>query len=152
MKKFITTTSILIISISSLLACTKQNTNSESTGVTTVTTVSPTLQNTTETLNATGVVQAWQQSIISAKVGGYDITGVYVNVGDVVKKGQILAKLNTDQLNANLQEQIANIAQAKANLVKAQTEASQAQSLIKVGAISSQEELQYETASKTAIA
>ena len=105
-----------------------------------------------ETVSATGVVQAWQQSIISAKVSGYDITGVYVNVGDVVHKGQILAKLNIDQLNTQLQEQVANVAQAQANLVKAQTEESQAQSLIKVGAISSQEELQYITTAKTAIA
>ncbi len=141
---------IVAISTLNLFGCT-QKTN-ETTGVTTVTTTLPISQNVMKTVNATGVVQAWQQSIISAKVTGYDITSVNVNTGDQVHKGEILAKLNTDQLNADLQEQIANVAQAQANLVKANTEAAQAKELIKVGAISSQENLQYETVAKTALA
>ena len=150
MKNIFTLLFIVVISAVSLFGCT-QKTN-ETTSVTTVTTTSPVSQTVIETINATGVVQAWQQSIINAKVTGYDIISVDVNVGDKVHKGQILAKLNTDQLNADLQEQAANVAQAQANLVKANTEAMQAKELIKVGAISSQENLQYETADKTALA
>lgn len=98
---------------------------------------------------ASGLIQPWQETIISAEVGGLDLTDVYVNTGDRVKKGQILAKLNAAQVNADLLSQQANVAEAKANLEQARIEANQAVNLEKAGALSAQELLQYSTKQKT---
>lgn len=101
------------------------------------------------TIVASGLIQPWQETIISAEVGGLDLTDVYVNTGDKVKKGQLLAKLNGAQVNADLLSQQANVAEAQANLEQARTEANQAVSLEKAGALSAQELLQYSTKQKT---
>ena len=101
-------------------------------------------------VEANGSVKAWQETIISSQVAGLDILDVYVNVGDKVKKGQLLAKLNSAQVDADLMNQEASLAQAHANLEKAKIESSQAAQLFFAGALSSQELLSYTTTAKTA--
>jgi len=123
--------------------------NENNVAVMTVTTVTPQRESIPLIINANGLIQAWQETIISAEVGGLDLIDVEVNVGDKVKKGQLLAQLNAAQINADLMGQIADVAEAKANLEKANIEANQARSLEKLGAISSQELLQYLTTQKT---
>lgn len=115
----------------------------------TVTVVTPIYESYLVNIFASGNIDAWQEAIIGAEVGGLDVTNVYVNVGDRVKKGQLLAELNTAQINADVLSQKANVLEAKANSVQAQTEANQAITLEKVGALSSQELLQYSTKEKT---
>lgn len=51
---------------------------------------------------------------ISTKLSGR-LLDIYVNEGDVVQKGQKLATLNTDELQAKLQEAVAYVEQAKQN-------------------------------------
>ena len=117
--------------------------NENNVAVMTVTTVTPQRESIPLIINANGLIQAWQETIISAEVGGLDLIDVEV------KKGQLLAQLNAAQINADLMGQIADVAEAKANLEKANIEANQARSLEKLGAISSQELLQYLTTQKT---
>ncbi|MBP9743295.1 MAG: efflux RND transporter periplasmic adaptor subunit [Burkholderiales bacterium] len=117
--------------------------------VMTVTVTKPQVKYLPVWIHANGRIQAWQETIIGAEISGLDISDVYVNVGDEVHKGQLLAKLNVAQVNTDLLQQIANVAEATANLEQAQTEANQATILQNAGAISSQELLQYKTKAKT---
>lgn len=101
-------------------------------------------------INCSGLIKPWQEAIISSEVSNLTITTIYVNTGDQVTKGQILARLDASQLNADLLGFEANVAGAKAKLEKAKIEVNQAKSLEKAGAISAQELLQYSTTLKTA--
>ncbi|MDQ5920287.1 MAG: Efflux transporter periplasmic adaptor subunit [Pseudomonadota bacterium] len=117
--------------------------------VMTVTITKPVVKELPIIIHANGNIQAWQETIIGAEVGGLDLSEVDVNIGDTVHKGQLLAKLNADQVNADIIQQIANVAEARANLEQALTEARQAAILQNAGAISSQDLLQYQTKAKT---
>lgn len=136
-----------------LASCTKPN-PADSSGISNenllvVTTASPQIESYPVMIAATGLIQPWQETIISAEIGGLDISNVYVNVGATVKKGQLLAELNAAQVNADLLNQRANVAEAEANLEQASIEASKAVSLEKAGALSAQELLNYSTKQKT---
>lgn len=136
-----------------LISCNKDNSNSlaksQSDSAMVVTTIKPKYESYPVIVTATGTIQPWQETIISAEIGGIDISNVYVNVGDKVKKGQLLAELNAAQVNADLLGQKANVAEAQANLEQATIEFSKATGLEKAGALSSQELLNYSTKQKT---
>lgn len=114
-----------------------------------VTTILPKYESYPVNILTSGNIEAWQEAIIGSEIGGLDIVHVYANVGDKVKKGQLLAELNAAQVNADLLSQKANVLEANANSVQAKTEANQAITLEKVGALSAQELLQYSTKDKT---
>ncbi|MFC3171677.1 efflux RND transporter periplasmic adaptor subunit [Acinetobacter vivianii] len=67
------------------------------------------------TLNAEGVISAWQEASISARISGYQLVDVLVNVGDSVKKGQVLARFDRTLLLAEQAELQAKADQAKEN-------------------------------------
>ncbi len=71
------------------------------------------------TLEISGAVAPWQEAIISAQISGYQITDVLANVGDEVKKGQVLARINPDLLRADEAVLRANFEQAEANYKRA---------------------------------
>lgn len=146
--------SVLIFTIMVLNGChdSKKDEQYSSIPVVTVSPIHPKYERIPLIITANGLIRAWQEAIIGAEVGGLDVTNVYVNVGDKVTKGEILAKFNAAQVEADLENQIANVAEAEANLEQAKVEAKQAKSLEKVGAISSQELLKYTTAAKTTLA
>lgn len=114
-----------------------------------VTATKPVYESYVVTLHANGLIEPWQEMTIGAEIGGLDVSNVYVNVGDKVKKGQLLAELNDAQITADYLSQKASVAEAQANLTQARTEATQAATLEKTGAISSQDLLQYSTKEKT---
>ena len=47
------------------------------------------------TLGARGNIAAWQEAAVGAELAGYRVTEVLVNVGDLVRKGQTLARRNS---------------------------------------------------------
>ncbi len=51
-------------------------------------------------LEASGSVAPWQEASIGTQIGGYRLIDVRVNVGDQVKKGQLLAVLDPDLLRS----------------------------------------------------
>jgi nucleotide-binding universal stress UspA family protein len=53
------------------------------------------------TLEASGSIAAWQEASIDARVGGYGLIDVLVNVGDQVTKGQVLARFDPSLLQAD---------------------------------------------------
>lgn len=87
--------------------------------VVTVTTQQPLVQMIDDTISLTGSVSAWDPLSIGAEVNGLQITQVSVEEGDYVKKGQILAVLNSSVLEAQLKQAQARLSSAEANLRKA---------------------------------
>lgn len=102
------------------------------------------------TLSANGSVAAWQESIVSAEQGGYRLAEVLVNVGDRVRRGQVLARMAVDTVQVELAQTRASLAESEATLADAQANAERARQLQTTGAISAQQIAQYLTAEKTA--
>ena len=101
-------------------------------------------------LAANGNVAAWQEASVSAEVGGMRISDLLVNVGDVVKKGQVLATFAAESVQAEVAQTQANLLEAKANLLDANANAERANALKGTGALSAQQIEQYLTAAKSA--
>ena len=101
---------------------------------------------------ASGAVQPWQEASIGAEVNGLKLAEVLVNVGDVVKQGQLLARLSDETVRADVAAQRATLAEAEASAAQAAGEARRAHELDKSGAISQQDLVQYDTQAKTAAA
>lgn len=95
------------------------------------------------TLEASGAIAAWQEASIGAQVGGYRLVDVFVNVGDQVTKGQVLARFDRSLLQADLARLEANDEQAKANEKRML-------SLQKSGTVSDRDVLQFVTQARTA--
>jgi RND family efflux transporter MFP subunit len=85
----------------------------------TVTSVAAANEKWPKTLEASGPVTAWQEAIIGSEISGQRLISVFVDVGDTVKKGQVLAKYNTDMLLAEKAELQANWVQADADRKRA---------------------------------
>ena len=93
----------------------------------TVTSVSPQKDSWDTTIQADGVINPWQEAIIAAEIGGLRITEVLVDVGETVKKGQPLAKLSEETVQADIAQQQAVINQAKAEVLKVQAGVAQSE-------------------------
>lgn len=77
------------------------------------------------TVTATGSVQPTDQVDISSELSG-TVRQVNVTYNSSVKKGDVLAELDTNKLEADLQSARAELASAKANVLKAEAEAQSA--------------------------
>ena len=102
------------------------------------------------TLAANGNVAPWQEALIGAEIGGHRITEVLVNVGDVVKKGQVLARISSETLAADLAQAKAALAETEATLAEARGNAERARQIEHTGAYSAQQIAQFLTAEQTA--
>jgi RND family efflux transporter MFP subunit len=116
----------------------------------TVTTTFPTRAMLPMKLAANGNLAAWQEASIGAEVAGLRLTAVNVNVGDRVRKGQVLATFSADTTRAELNQARASLAEAEANAADAASNAQRARSLQTTGALSQSQINQYLTAEKTA--
>lgn len=101
-------------------------------------------------LTANGSIAAWQEASIGSESNGLRIAEIYVNVGDVVKKGQLLASFASESVQADLAQAKAALAEAEATASEAVTNADRARGLQASGAISKQQIGQYLTAETTA--
>ena len=99
---------------------------------------------------ATGNIAAWQQVVVGAEVGGWRLVEVAAQVGDVVRRGQLLARLSTDVLNADMAQTRAGLAEAQALLAEATANADRARELQPTGVLSRQQTTQILTAEQTA--
>ncbi|MEY4428849.1 MAG: hypothetical protein RLZZ182_1538, partial [Pseudomonadota bacterium] len=116
----------------------------------TVQTVRPQRAEWASHLAAHGPVAAWQEVIVGAEVGGVRLTDVLVNVGDAVRKGQLLAVLRQEGLQAELQALRAQVSEAQALQMEAQANAERSRVLRDSDAISAQELQRATTALQTA--
>ncbi|RYY79101.1 MAG: efflux RND transporter periplasmic adaptor subunit [Moraxellaceae bacterium] len=124
--------------------------NGQSQAALTVTVTQPESRNWEKTLEANGNIAAWQEVVIGSELSGLRITQVNVNVGDVVKRGQLLAQLNPETIDAELAQSRASVAEAQATLNDAAANAKRILALKNTGAISAQEAAQYSTTQQTA--
>lgn len=85
----------------------------------TVTTGRVQLADFTRYLNTSGTINAWQEVVIAAEVGGYRVEEVLVDVGDYVEKGQELVRLSSALLQTDLTSRAATLKQREAELVNA---------------------------------
>ena len=134
-------------------AATEKPDNAETTeqkAALTVTIAQPEQQNWKQTFTANGNIAAWQEVVIGSELSGQRLTRVNVNVGDEVKRGQVLAEINSDTIRADLAAAKASYAEAQAVLADAVTNNKRIQQLRNTGAISAQELTQYQTSQATA--
>jgi RND family efflux transporter MFP subunit len=118
----------------------------------TVTTARPEAARMAMSLAANGNVAAWQEAVIGSESNGLRLSDVKVNVGDVVKKGQVLAVFDAAPVEADLAQVRASVQEAEANAAAARADAKRARALQSSGALSEQQITQYLTAERTAAA
>ena len=99
---------------------------------------------------ATGNVAPWEEASIGAEVEGLRLVKVKVNVGDEVKRGQVLAAFASSTVIADFSEARAMAAEAAATLAEAEENAKRARVLEATGAMSAQQINQYVTAAARA--
>lgn len=85
-----------------------------------------------------GNVQAYIEAPIYARTSGY-LKRWYVDIGGRVKNGQLLAEIDTPELDQQLQQARADLATAKANYDLAQTTATRYELLLKSDSVAKQD-------------
>ncbi len=97
------------------------------------------------TLETNGRLEAWHEAVIAAEIAGQRIETVNVDVGSVVKKGDILAQLSTETLQNTIVQQEATVLSAEAALDQARADADRARRLTsgQSGALSEQQASEY---------
>jgi RND family efflux transporter MFP subunit len=118
--------------------------------VLTVTVAEPQRETLAIALQANGNVSAWQEASVGAEVNGLRLAAVNVNVGDAVKKGQVLATFTTDTARADSLQSQASVVQAEAGYLNAKADADRARSIQDSGALSASQIAQYITQEKVA--
>lgn len=103
-----------------------------------------------QTLRLSGTVAPWMEASIGARVGGLPLAEVLVNVGDHVRKGQLLARYDDVTLRAELGQLRAALEQAEAAAGQAEANRERALRIRDSGALSEQDILQYLTQAATA--
>jgi RND family efflux transporter MFP subunit len=103
-----------------------------------------------ETVSVSGPIAAWQEAVVASEVSGLRLAEVLVNVGDTVRKGQVLARFDEASTLAEQDQVRASKVEAEANLAEAEANEARARLLHKSGGISDQELKQYETRAQTA--
>jgi HlyD family secretion protein len=116
----------------------------------TVQVVSPQPASVPETLAVSGNVAPWQEAVVGSEVNGLRLAEVLVEVGQVVQKGQLLARFSDVTVKADLAQAEAGLAEAQAQLADAQANARRARELDGTGAVSAQSVQQSLTAELTA--
>lgn len=86
--------------------------------VVTVTTAAATLSPVNEVLGVTGTISSWDELKVGSELSGLHVKSIFVEEGDKVKKGQVLAELHAELLEAQLEQAVARLKSAEANLVK----------------------------------
>ncbi len=103
-------------------------------------------------IEAHGNIMPWQEARVGTEIGGLRLVSVLANVGDLVKKGQVLARLNPATLEAELESANAQLMEAQGVLTQATATLDRAKRLAPSGGVSQQDLTLYETQKQTAAA
>jgi HlyD family secretion protein len=106
----------------------------------------------TKKLQSNGNVMAWQEAVIGTETNGLRLNQVNVNVGDNVKRGQVLAVFSSETIAADLAVVQASVVEAEASLAEAKSNAARARQIQDTGALSQQQIQQLLTGEQTAAA
>ncbi len=145
MKRFKSVNILLVFSlgVAVLSSCRpqkKEEATSETFGAAQVKVFKVKRQRISEKLFYTGTLEAWQRINITPDTGG-KIARIYVNEGDRVAKGQVLAELDTQAIELQLKQAEAALAVAQARYNDSRTNLDRMERLFKEKAVSDQ---QYE--------
>lgn len=99
---------------------------------------------------ANGDIAAWQEASVGTEADGLRLTAVGVNVGDRVRRGQVLASFESAPVATQLAQSRAALAESEAALAEAAANAQRARELQASGALSAQQIHQYLTAERMA--
>ncbi|QTN29451.1 efflux RND transporter periplasmic adaptor subunit [Rhodoferax sp. AJA081-3] len=100
-------------------------------------------------LAANGSVAAWQEASVGAEANGLRVAELHANIGDKVKRGQLLASFAAESVQADVALARAAVAEAQANAAEAAANADRARAVQGSGAISAQQVNQYLTQEQT---
>src|SRR5215469_2544827 len=110
----------------------------ERAAVTTVTVVHPKSGNAAEEIVLPGNTQAFNDTPIYARTNGY-LKRWHVDIGAHVKEGQLLAEIDTPEIDQQLEQARADLKNAQANEQLASITAARWQNLLKTNSVSRQE-------------
>lgn len=116
----------------------------------TITTTQPVQSSLPLRLSANGNVAAWQEASVGSEANGLRLAEVSVNVGDYVKRGQLLAVFSAETVEADVAQAKASLAEATAASAEAVSNGERARTLQTTGALSTQQINQFLTAELTA--
>ncbi len=122
----------------------------ENKSVLTVDVIYPQVASIPLTITVDGEIVAKNTASVSSKLSGVTVDEILVKEGDVVKKGQLLAKLDPSQLQQNVIQAQAQIVQATASLNNATATLERVKPLLEIDAVSKQEVDNYATQAKQA--
>jgi RND family efflux transporter MFP subunit len=100
-------------------------------------------------LAANGSVAAWQEASVGAEANGLRVAELHAQVGDNIKRGQLLASFAAESVQADVALARAAVAEAQANAAEAAANADRARAVQGSGAISAQQVNQYLTQEQT---
>ncbi|WP_322011206.1 efflux RND transporter periplasmic adaptor subunit [Paraburkholderia sp. J12] len=103
-----------------------------------VSTLTPTRAPATQELLLPGSVTPWADAAIYSRTSGY-VQNWYVDIGAHVKSGQLLAQIDTPELDAQLQQAHADEATAQANYQFADSTAQRWQTMLQTQSVSQQD-------------
>ncbi len=120
---------VLVLLLSALCACRRSTSASASTEATwpRASVVRVTRENLASTLKVAGQFEPYQEVDLHAKVSGY-IRRINVDIGDRVRAGQVIARLEVPELNAQVNGAQAEVRHSESEIARAQSEISRAES------------------------
>jgi RND family efflux transporter MFP subunit len=110
--------------------------------ISTVNVVYPKLDAPTDEIVLPGNTQAFTDAPIFARTNGY-VKSWHADIGTRVKKGELLAEIETPEVDQQVQQSRADLQTAQANLRQAQITADRWQALLKTDSVSKQETDQF---------
>ncbi len=124
------TAGLILAALTAIVACNSNDKSAEANAaeVPSATVVAVKRGNIVHTLNLAGQFQPYQVVDVHAKVSGY-IRHIYVDIGDRVHQGQLLAVLEVPELSAQLKGTVAEAASRKDDITRAEHEVTRAQSV-----------------------
>ena len=96
-----------------------------------------------------GGIAPWQEAVIGAQVGGLRLLELQAEVGDSVRQGQVVARFDTEMLQAEEAQLKAALTQAEAAAAQAETNRQRALTLKDIGGMSEQDILLNHTQAVT---
>jgi HlyD family secretion protein len=130
---------LLVLSIALLSACSAPEAPKPADNAPLVTVLKPGLQDVTTTVTFTGTINAQDELPITVEGEGGRIAAVLVEVGDRVKRGQVLARLSTAVAQPQVASIQAALEEARTSAELSQAEYRRAQGVAASGALSAEE-------------
>lgn len=105
----------------------------------TVQVTTATTQAVSQLLSGNGTVAPWQEAVVGAEVGGLRVAELRVNVGERVRKGQVLATFARESVQTDLQMAQAAVSEARIATAEAKADGDRARQLRGTGTLSEQQ-------------